>query len=73
MGFAKRLAERQTDASRRRWLFVPCDQLSDALWPLSCEDPRELQVLESRSYETRFQSWSAEPEGLPPGSALSPQ
>jgi deoxyribodipyrimidine photolyase-related protein len=43
--FRRRLAERGTDPSGRRWIFVPYDQLSDALGPLSREDPRELGLV----------------------------
>jgi len=31
--------------SNRRWLFVPYDQLTDAVGPLSREDPRELGIV----------------------------
>jgi len=43
--FAKRLAERQTDPEGRRWIFVPPDQLSGDLGPLSREDPSELGIV----------------------------
>jgi deoxyribodipyrimidine photolyase-related protein len=43
--FRARLSERQTDGTRRRWLYVPYDQLSDAMGPLSREDPRELGIV----------------------------
>ncbi len=43
--FRRELADRQPDASGRRWLFVPYDQLSDAVGPLSREDPNELGIV----------------------------
>lgn len=43
--FARLLAERQTDPARRRWLFVPYDQLSDQIGPLAREDPRALGII----------------------------
>jgi deoxyribodipyrimidine photolyase-related protein len=43
--FKKYLAERQPDAKGRRWLFVPYDQLSDKIGPLSREAPRELGIV----------------------------
>jgi deoxyribodipyrimidine photolyase-related protein len=43
--FARALAEGQPDASDRRWLYVPYDQLTDALGPLSREDPRQLGIV----------------------------
>jgi deoxyribodipyrimidine photolyase-related protein len=43
--FGKRLAERQTDPGGRRWIFVPYDQLSGELGPLSREDPSELGLV----------------------------
>ena len=36
--FARALADRQPDPAGRRWLFVPDDQLSDAMGPLAGED-----------------------------------
>jgi deoxyribodipyrimidine photolyase-related protein len=43
--FLRRLSERQTDPSGRRWLYVPYDQVTDAIGPLSKEDPRELGIV----------------------------
>ena len=43
--FRRELAERQSDPKGRRWLFVPYDQLSDAVGPLSREDPAELGIV----------------------------
>lgn len=43
--FAKELASRNSDPEGRRWVFVPYDQLSDAIGPLSTEDPRELGIV----------------------------
>lgn len=43
--FRRALAERQTDPTGRRWIFVPYDQFSAALGPLSREDPQELGIL----------------------------
>jgi deoxyribodipyrimidine photolyase-related protein len=43
--FAKRLATRQPDPQGRRWIFVPSDQLSRGIGPLSREDPYELGVV----------------------------
>lgn len=43
--FRQRLAERQTDPSGRRWVFVAYDQLSDGVGPLSREDPRDLGII----------------------------
>jgi deoxyribodipyrimidine photolyase-related protein len=51
--FRRELAARETDPSGRRWLFVPYDQLSDALGPLSREDPRDLGVV---LVETRWKA-----------------
>lgn len=39
------LAERNPNPERRRWLFVPYDQLTDAIGPLSREDPAELGIV----------------------------
>lgn len=41
----KRLKARETNPRGRRWLFVPYDQLSDRIGPLSREDPAELGVV----------------------------
>jgi deoxyribodipyrimidine photolyase-related protein len=43
--FGRRLAERQPDPAGRRWLFVPYDQLTDAIGPLSREEPRRLGIV----------------------------
>ena len=43
--FAQALAERQSDAAGRRWLFVPYDQLTADVGPLSREDPAELGIV----------------------------
>jgi deoxyribodipyrimidine photolyase-related protein len=39
------LSRLETDPSDRRWLFVPYDQLSDRIGPLSREDPSELGIV----------------------------
>ena len=43
--FTKELEKRQPPKEGRRWLFVPYDQLSDAIGPLSREDPRSLGIV----------------------------
>lgn len=43
--FPSLLKERQTDPAGRRWVFVPYDQLSDRIGPLSREDPKELGIV----------------------------
>ncbi len=43
--FARALADRASDPGGRRWLFVPYDQLSDAIGPLSREAPGELGIV----------------------------
>lgn len=44
--FARELALRQPRGTRRRrWLFVPYDQLTDAIGPLSREHPAELGIV----------------------------
>jgi len=43
--FAAALAERNPDPAGRRWLYVPYDQLSDAIGPLVREDPRSLGIV----------------------------
>jgi deoxyribodipyrimidine photolyase-related protein len=43
--FSRALADRQSDPARRRWLFVPYDQLSDRIGPLAAEDPGELGIV----------------------------
>ena len=51
--FQRRLEERATDPASRRWLFVPYDQLTDRVGPLSREDPTKLGVV---LVENRWQS-----------------
>jgi deoxyribodipyrimidine photolyase-related protein len=43
--FNKELARRQANPQGRRWLFVPYDQLTGELGPLSREDPRSLGIV----------------------------
>ena len=43
--FQSLLRDRQTDPIQRRWLYVPYDQLSSSIGPLSREDPRDLGIL----------------------------
>ena len=43
--FSDELARFESDPSGRRWLFVPYDQLSDRIGPLSREDPSELGIV----------------------------
>jgi len=43
--FTKELEKRQPPKEGRRWLFVPHDQLSDGIGPLSREDPRRLGIV----------------------------
>jgi deoxyribodipyrimidine photolyase-related protein len=43
--FGRELADRNPDPAGRRWLFVPYDQLSDAMGPLSREDPTGLGIV----------------------------
>jgi deoxyribodipyrimidine photolyase-related protein len=43
--FTAALAERNPDPMDRRWLYVPYDQLSDRIGPLSREDPRRLGII----------------------------
>lgn len=43
--FRAALADRQTDPRGRRWVFVPEDQLSESIGPLSREDPREVGIV----------------------------
>jgi deoxyribodipyrimidine photolyase-related protein len=43
--FGDRLRERNPDPAGRRWRFVPYDQLSDGVGPLSREDPEELGIV----------------------------
>lgn len=43
--FASRLAHANPDPSGRRWIFVAYDQLTDAMGPLSREDPRDAGIV----------------------------
>ena len=43
--FERELARRQPQPAGRRWLFVPDDQLSDGIGPLSREDPQTLGIV----------------------------
>lgn len=43
--FYKELALKQPKAEGRRWLFVPYDQLTDSVGPLSREDPKSLGIV----------------------------
>jgi deoxyribodipyrimidine photolyase-related protein len=43
--FSRRLDEAQPDPAARRWIFVPYDQLSARIGPLSREDPAELGII----------------------------
>ena len=43
--FTKELEKRQPPKEGRRWLFVPYDQLSSGIGPLSREDPRRLGIV----------------------------
>ena len=43
--FGRELARRNTDPAKRRWLYVPYDQFTDALGPLSREAPEELGIV----------------------------
>jgi hypothetical protein len=43
--FRKELSRRQVNEGGRRWLFVPYDQLTDQIDPLSREDPRSLGIV----------------------------
>lgn len=49
--FISRLDERNSDPRGRTWLFVPEDQLSQAIGPLSREDPHTLGIVLVESYE----------------------
>lgn len=53
--FQQQLALRSPDPASRRWLFVPYDQLSDQIGPLSREGPETLGVvlIESRPWASR--------------------
>ena len=43
--FRRALAEKNNDPAKRRWLYVPYDQLSAAVGPLSREDPHETGIV----------------------------
>ena len=43
--FATALADRQPDPSKRAWLYIPYDQLTDQLGPLASEDPNSLGIV----------------------------
>lgn len=43
--FARELARINPDPRDRRWIFVPYDQLSDSIGPLSREDPKTLGIV----------------------------
>jgi deoxyribodipyrimidine photolyase-related protein len=43
--FRNELAKRQVQREGRRWLFVPYDQLTDQIGPLSREDPRTVGIV----------------------------
>jgi len=43
--FLQELKTREVDPAGRRWIYVPYDQLSDAVGPLSREDPEELGIV----------------------------
>ena len=43
--FRRELDARQSDPAGRRWVLVPYDQLTDAVGPLSREDPAELGIV----------------------------
>ncbi len=43
--FREALDARRVDAAGRRWLFVPYDQLTDAVGPLSRERPRDVGIV----------------------------
>ena len=43
--FKKQLAKRQVEEGDRRWLFIPYDQLTDRVGPLSREDPKTLGIV----------------------------
>ncbi len=53
--FKQQLAQRNPELGSRRWLLVPCDQLSDRIGPLSREHPQTLGIalIESRSWASR--------------------
>ena len=43
--FGARLADRNSDPAHRRWIYVPYDQLSAGIGPLSREDPSDLGII----------------------------
>ena len=43
--FTSALAERQPDPADRRWIYVPYDQLSAEIGPLSRKDPSEIGIV----------------------------
>lgn len=43
--FRRKLAEHRADPRGRRWLFIPYDQLTDSIGPLSREDPKTLGIV----------------------------
>ncbi len=43
--FARALSDRQPDPGGRRWIYVPYDQLTDRIGPLSGHDPDELGIV----------------------------
>ena len=43
--FVRKLKASDVDSSGRRWVYVPYDQLSDAVGPLSRENPRTLGIV----------------------------
>ena len=43
--YKRELVERNNDPATRRWIFVPYDQLSDAIGPLADEDPGDLGIV----------------------------
>jgi deoxyribodipyrimidine photolyase-related protein len=49
--FRQRLSELNPPAADRRWIFVPYDQLSDEIGPLSRESPESLGIVLAESSE----------------------
>lgn len=43
--FRDKLKTLQPDPKNRRWLFIPYDQLSDSMGPLSNEDPKSMGIV----------------------------
>jgi (6-4)DNA photolyase len=43
--FRAALDDRNSEPSKRRWIYVPYDQLSDRIGPLASEDPDEVGIL----------------------------